>query len=266
MDINFPLILMTATFVTGIIVLIDKLFLSKRRLAKTANDLKINEIELFLVEQSRSFFPILLVIFALRSFVFEPYQIPSASMQPGLIANDFILVNKFNYGLRLPVFNIELIPVGKPERGDIMVFFPPNDNRNFIKRVIGLPGDIIEYKEQNLWINGKKINTKILSELEQATNKLEIQETIGKKTFNVQWLLGKDTNSSKLYVSAGPQGRWVVPKGHYFMMGDNRGNSHDGRGFGFVPEERIVGQAVALWMHWPSLTSLPSFARNKWLQ
>lgn len=266
MDINFPLILMVATGVTGIIILIDKLFLAKRKHTDSSPNSAFAKTESFLVEQSRSFFPILLLIFSVRSFLFEPYQIPSASMEPGLIANDFILVNKFNYGLRLPVFNVELIPIGKPERGDIMVFFPPNDERNFIKRVIGLPGDIIEYKKQNLFINGKQVATQILSDLDKAAGKLEVQETIDKKTFQIQWLLGRDANTDKLYISAGPQGRWVVPDEHYFVMGDNRGNSHDGRGFGFVPKERIVGQAVALWMHWTDFLSLPSFARNKWLQ
>lgn len=269
MDINFPLILMLVTFVTGVITAVDKFYLSKKRRQADANDDKpeYSELESFLVVQSRSFFPVLLFIFVVRSFLFEPYQIPSASMEPGLIDNDFILVNKFNYGLRLPVFNVELIPIGKPERGDIMVFFPPNDNRNFIKRVIGLPGDVIEYKRNHqLFINGKKIETTYIDDLSTVDSKLRINEIIDDKTHEIQWLVGRDNNTGKLYASSGPSGRWVVPEGHYFMMGDNRGNSSDGRAFGFVPENRIVGQAVALWMHWPSLFSLPEFSRNKWLK
>lgn len=267
MDINFPLILMLATFITGVIVLIDKLYLSKRRRQNDEQDKpEYSELESFLVTQSRSFFPVLAFIFVVRSFLFEPYQIPSASMEPGLIDNDFILVNKFNYGLRLPVFNIELIPIGKPERGDIMVFFPPNDNRNFIKRVIGLPGDVVEYNQDHqLIINGKKVERAYIDDLNTVSTKLKVKETIDNKAFETQWLVNRNANG-QLFATSGSKGRWIVPEGHYFMLGDNRGNSHDGRGFGFVPEDRIVGQAVALWMHWPSLTSLPEFSRNKWLQ
>ncbi len=275
MNIDFPLVLMVATVLTGIVALVDKLFLATRRAdradAKTAlGDMDAAAVaarEPFLVEQSKSFFPVLAIVFVLRSFIAEPFQIPSASMEPGLTEGDFILVSKFHYGLRMPVFGNTLIPVGEPERGDVMVFFPPDDPRYFIKRVIGLPGDHIDYHNRQLTINGEKIATQALSgEPVYRPVKYLVEESLGEHQATVQWVVGRPAGSTELVVWAGPEGEWDVPQGHYFMMGDNRGNSSDGRVWGFVPEKNIVGKAVAVWMHWKSWSDLPSFERNTWIQ
>ena len=160
MNIDFPLILMVLTLGTGVIAGVDKFWLAKRRKARAEaliaerahpDDIHEAETEPFIIEQSKSFFPVLALVFVLRSFIAEPFQIPSSSMEPGLVTGDFILVSKFHYGLRLPVFGTNLVPLGEPQRGDVMVFFPPDDPRYFIKRVIGLPGDHIEYRNRQLY-------------------------------------------------------------------------------------------------------------------
>lgn len=275
MDIDFPLILMVATLVTGLIALVDKLFLAPKRAANSArlveerahpDDIHKAEQESFIVEQGKSFFPVLAIVFVLRSFIAEPFQIPSGSMEPGLVKGDFILVSKFHYGLRMPVFGTTLLPIDTPERGDVMVFFPPDDPRYFIKRVIGLPGDVIVYRDKQLTINGKLVETKELGgEPAYSPRKYLAQETLDSADATVQWVVGRDRRSNQVIVWAGPEGEWHVPEGSYFMMGDNRGNSHDSRGWGFVPEKNIVGKAVAVWMHWENWTDIPSFSQNKWI-
>jgi len=276
MDIDFPLILLVLTVATGVIAAIDKFWLAKRRRAvaddmilrhERPEDIHEAESEPFVIEQAKSFFPVLLVVFVLRSFVAEPFQIPSGSMEPGLDVGDFILVSKFHYGLRMPVLGTTLIPIGEPQRGDVMVFFPPNDSRYFIKRVIGLPGDHVEYRNHQLVINGNKIPTHELGgEPAYRPVKYLAEEKLDSSTATVQWMLGANPYTKQIVVKAGPEGEWDVPQGHYLMMGDNRGNSSDGRVWGFVPEENIVGKAVAVWMHWESWSDLPSFSRNKWIK
>ena len=259
MDFDFPLILMIATAVTGVIALVDKLWLAKRRTDESK--------EPFIIEQSNSFFPVLAIVFVLRSFIAEPFQIPSGSMEPGLVNGDFILVNKFAYGLRMPVFGNTLVPLGEPDRGDVMVFFPPNDERYFIKRVIGLPGDKVVYRNQQLTINGEDVDMEELGgEPAYRPVKYLVEEELGDTDATIQWLVGVDPRTRKPGVWAGPEGEWQVPEGHFFMMGDNRGNSGDSRSWGFVPDKNIVGKAEAVWMHWPSWGDIPSFGRNKWIQ
>lgn len=275
MDIDFPLILMVLTVATGVVAALDKFWLEKQRKAKAQvlidqrahpEDIHKAETEPFIIEQSKSFFPVLALVFVLRSFVAEPFQIPSGSMEPGLIKGDFILVSKFHYGLRMPVFGNTLVPISEPQRGDVMVFFPPDDNRYFIKRVIGLPGDHIEYRNRQLTINGQPVATRELGG-EPAYRPLKYlgEEKLDSADATVQWMVGRDSLTNQIIVWAGPEGEWDVPEGSYFMMGDNRGNSHDSRGWGFVPEKNIVGKAVAVWMHWESWGSVPSFSRNKWI-
>lgn len=275
MDIDFPLILMVATVAAGLIALADKVWFARQRAARVAAleerlapvaELAAAEKEPFLIEQGKSFFPVLAIVFVLRSFIAEPFQIPSGSMEPGLVKGDFILVSKFHYGLRMPVFGNTLVAIDEPRRGDVMVFFPPDDPRYFIKRVIGLPGDVIEYRNKQLTINGEQIDTQELGgEPPYNPQKFVAQEKLDSADATVQWVVGIDRRSNQKVVWAGPEGRWEVPQGHYFMMGDNRGNSHDSRGWGFVPEKNIVGKAVAVWMHWESWTDIPSFGRNKWI-
>lgn len=275
MDIDFPLILMVATVATGLIALADKVWFARQRAARVAAleerlapvaELAAAEKEPFLIEQGKSFFPVLAIVFVLRSFIAEPFQIPSGSMEPGLVKGDFILVSKFHYGLRMPVFGNTLVAIDEPQRGDVMVFFPPDDPRYFIKRVIGLPGDVIEYRNKQLTINGEQVSTQELGgEPPYNPQKYVAQEKLDSADATVQWVVGIDRRSNQKVVWAGPEGRWEVPQGHYFMMGDNRGNSHDSRGWGFVPEKNIVGKAVAVWMHWESWTDIPSFGGNKWI-
>ncbi|UTF61046.1 signal peptidase I [Gilvimarinus sp. DA14] len=279
-NINLPLILTIGVFFTGLVWLFDALVLAGPRKQKVAaakaqfdgKDLgeegsdsrklyhrAVDEAsrEPTLVEYSKSFFPVLLVVFVLRSFVAEPFQIPSGSMEPTLDIGDFILVNKYTYGIRLPVINKKVIPINEPERGDVMVFFPPHlPDTYYIKRVIGLPGDTIEYTDHELFVNGEPVPEKLQAVLPPQRPQFRL----------VEESLGEHTYTSRKYLRPGQfsrHGLWTVPEGHYFMMGDNRDNSFDSRGWDdpFVPEDHIVGKAVAVWMHWDSLFSLPSFDR-----
>ena len=272
MDINLPLVLVIVSFVGIVIVIYDFLILRHRR--KVAiEDLKTRypdwdkpgseHLDLFdknkdrvmnpwWVRETKSLLPIVLLVLVLRSFLAEPFQIPSSSMEPGLQVGDFILVNKFTYGIRLPVIRNKIIEINQPKRGDVMVFFPPDDDRYFIKRVVGLPGDVIEYNNKRLFINGeqqKKIHMPNL-----ITDKQSRQ--LFAELFGQEQHLIFDTP-----IRPARYHKVTVPKGHYFMMGDNRDNSRDSRFFGFVPEEKIVGRAFFIWMHWKSWSSLPSFSR-----
>lgn len=273
-SINLPLILTLAVLITGLVWLFDALVLSRPRKAKLAAVEKqfagmaletehqrevfeeakaVATKEPILVEYSKSFFPVLFIVFFLRSFLVEPFQIPSRSMVPTLEVGDFILVNKFAYGVRAPVLNTEIIPIGKPERGDVMVFFPPHAPKTYyIKRVIGLPGDQISYDNHILSINGKVIEERLLAELPAGSPSYRVvTENIDGKEFTTY----KHFQLNRLSV----RGSWVVPSGHYFMMGDNRDESSDSRDWGFVSEDAIVGKAFAVWMHWERFLSIPSF-------
>jgi len=273
-SINLPLILTLAVFITGLVWLFDALVLSRPRKAKVAAVEKqfsgmaleteqqkaayeeakeVAAKEPLLVEYSKSFFPVLFIVFFLRSFLVEPFQIPSGSMIPTLEVGDFILVNKFAYGVRAPVLNNTLIPTGKPKHGDVMVFFPPHAPETYyIKRVIGVPGDHISYNNHVLTLNGKVIEEKLIAELPAGAPVLRlVTENIDGKEFTTY----KHLHPSRLSM----HGSWVVPEGHYFMMGDNRDNSLDSREWGFVAEDAIVGKAFAVWMHWDKFLSIPSF-------
>ncbi|WP_053980190.1 signal peptidase I [Marinagarivorans algicola] len=261
MDIDLPLILMIAVALTGVVWLLDIVVFSRKRREESA--------EPAIVEYSKSFFPVLFLVFFLRSFLVEPFQIPSGSMIPTLQVGDYIAVNKFAYGVRMPVFRTKLFNVSEPERGDAVVFFPPNEERYFIKRLVGLPGDKIQIINHELVINGEKqIYTELTaeelakvpgSETEQLCSYhgdtyQVVKETLGEATHLIQ----KCTLPTRVSAS----GSWTVPAGHYFMMGDNRDNSTDSRVWGMVPEANLVGKAFAVWMHWPELASLPSFSRS----
>jgi signal peptidase I len=273
MDIDFPLILMVLTVATGLVALADKLFFLPKRLAQVdvldgqgaeKEALESAAKEPVWIEQSKSFFPVLVVVFVLRSFIAEPFQIPSGSMESTLVKGDFILVSKFHYGLRMPVFRNLLVANNEPQRGDVMVFFPPHDKRYFIKRVIGLPGDKVVYEGGQLTINGEEKSIAIKSaEPKNRPIKYLLEETLDTGPHEVQWTPG---------ANFGPEGEWTVPAGHYFMMGDNRGRSSDsrlwrnsatGEPMSFVPAENIVGKAEAVWLNWDDFTSWPSFSRNK---
>lgn len=241
MNFNFELILFYATVITGLITLFDTLFLARKRKA----DQKLP----VLVDYGRSFFPVLLIVFLLRSFLFEPFRIPSGSLEPTLYAGDFIIVNKFDYGIRLPVLHFKLFGEDKkPERGDIMVFrWPPDPSYNFIKRVIGLPGDKISYVNKTLIVNGQKIPQEYLGiGLAQDESGAEWKaEEKREDLLGIKHKIFIDTRKeSRDY------GEITVPEGSYFVMGDNRDDSADSRFWGFVPDENIVGKAVLVWLSW----------------
>lgn len=276
--VNLPLILTVGVLVTGVIWLLDIFVLSRPRkralkaieatfegrdVSREPEHSRYQEAiaqaqrEPLLVEYSKSFFPVLLVVYILRSFVYEPFQIPSGSMEPTLQVGDFILVNKYTYGLRLPVWNKKMVAINEPQRGDVMVFFPPHlPDTYYIKRVIGLPGDEIRYTDHQLIINGEPVAEEIQALLPADAPRVKlVREQLGEHEFTTLKHLQPGMYSRRGY--------WQVPEGHYFMMGDNRDNSLDSRGWdvAFVPDEKIVGKAVAVWMHWESLFSLPSFDR-----
>ncbi len=255
MDIDFPLVLVVLTFVTGLICLADLLFLKPRRDAEQSHSAAgVNEdIEEgpWIIETSRSFFPVLAIVLVLRSFLVEPFQIPSGSMLPSLEVGDFILVNKYAYGFRLPVIGTKVIEMDDPQRGDVMVFkYPVDGKTNYIKRVIGLPGDKIEYKNKQLWINGELVDEKLIANL--PGRKL-FEEALGSVKHKLY--------EHKAQPNHGAEGYWEIPEGAYFMMGDNRDNSNDSRFWGVVPDNLVVGRAFAICMHWPKFWSIPSFSR-----
>lgn len=265
MGFNFPLLLVLSVIVTGIIALLDRLFLLPKRKAAIAelsaqggDDDALEELakEPAIVEIPKSIFPVLLFVLVVRSFLFEPFQIPSGSMIPTLEVGDFILVSKYSYGLRLPVTGTKILSIGEPDRGDVMVFKQPGkESINFIKRVIGLPGDVVQYIGKRLTVNGQMLPEEFVAQLSDARSiyRLYTEGHEGKR-----YQVRKELISSDYQI----EGEWIVPEGMYFVMGDNRDRSNDSRYWGFVPEENIVGKAVYIWMHWPSWTQLPGFKNN----
>lgn len=271
MDIDFSLVLTVAVLVCGALWAFDALLLKPGRLrrlaaaettaaeqgaALPAEARERLQREPWLFETAHSFFPVLAVVWVLRSFVAEPFTIPSGSMLPSLQVGDYVLVSKFSYGLRLPVLNREILPVALPERGDVMVFkFPPQPGMNYIKRVIGLPGDQVESRGEQLFINGQPVARSLVSETPvEAPWEQVWRESQGERQYTIREEIGRDP--------VGADWRFTVPEGQYFVMGDNRDNSNDSRFWGPVPEHLIVGKAVAIWMHKKPGLNWPSFSRN----
>lgn len=272
---------MISVALTGLVWVIDVLFLAKpRKLAVAQVERQFDEVpqeakqqdptyrtameralkEPLIVEYSKSFFPILAIVFVLRSFLIEPFKIPSESMVPTLEVGDFIAVNKYAYGIRLPVFRSKIIELGNPERGDVVVFFPPHEDRYFIKRLVGLPGDKVQYRDNVLYVNGTLVPQELVGE--DPVNRH------GSACWTNYQIVNESIDGEKHLVRKCPTAgkswndrTWIVPEGHYFMMGDNRDNSLDSRVWTdpFVPDENIVGKAFAIWMHWDE--GLPSFGR-----
>ena len=232
---NLALILTLMTLVSGVVVALDKFVWKTGQKDKddVAGPLAV------LIEYSRSFFPVLIFVLVIRSFVFEPFRIPSGSMKPTLVVGDFIFVKKFSYGLRIPVTETKIFETGNPERGDVAVFRLPSDpNINYIKRVIGLPGDEVVFERQRLTINGEPVAIQPNGERFENAD-VYLEDLDGRK----HRIMIYDPGFSK------QDGVYRVPKGEYLMMGDNRDRSKDSRYIGTIPEEYLVGEAVRIWMH-----------------
>ena len=248
MNIDFALVLVVLTSLTGFVWLVDSLLFRQKRMDRSVQKSIELPREPVIVEYSRSLFPVLLIVLVFRSFLFEPFKIPSGSMIPTLLVGDFIVVNKFSYGVRLPVLNKKVINIGEPQRGDVVVFRYPKDPAvNFIKRAVGLPGDTITYRDKQLFINGTKVEDASAGRFESddikcttpAVDAMLSDEQLGNVNHKI---LQHDRSRSR-------NGQWVVPEGHYFMMGDNRDRSNDSRMWGFVPEENLLGRAVGIWLN-----------------
>jgi signal peptidase I len=237
LSINLALILTLLTLLTGVVVAIDKFVWQK-----SGGDDSGSKVRLTLVEYSRSFFPVLLFVLIIRSFVFEPFRIPSGSMMPTLVQGDFIFVKKYAYGLRLPVTESKILETGEPERGDVIVFRLPSDpSINYIKRVVGLPGDEIVYESHRLTINGVQMELEKSPDATELTPKFT--EVLDVRQHEI--LIGNSRSAR--------DGTYHVPAGHYFVMGDNRDNSRDSRFIGSIPESNLVGEAVRIWMNFDGM-------------
>lgn len=254
---DFSLMLVIAVAVTGLVWLVGVVWWRPRNAAVTAAadgdgvSAARPRKDPWPIDYARSFFPVLLVVLVVRSFIVEPFQIPSESMRPTLEVGDFILVNKFSYGLRLPVVNTKILDLGEPERGDVVVFrYPQDPSVDYIKRIVAVPGDHVSYLGKQLYVNGEPVHkTQVDASPEAAPGNVLLREQLGEHDHQIYNTRG----------AFSPQVRdVVVPEGSYFAMGDNRDNSKDSRYWGFVPEENVVGKAFAVWMHWEGL--IPSFS------
>jgi len=260
---SFALFLFLLLLVTGLVWLFDKYYLRKKR----AQDAR----QPWWVEYSISFFPVILIVFFLRSFLVEPFKIPSGSMIPTLLIGDFILVNKYAYGVRLPVINVKVAEVGSPKRGDVMVFrYPADPGLDYIKRVVGLPGDRIEYRDKVLTVNGRvaprrqigdyqsrerlQYFPRFIESFDGAEHEIILEKEapayVG-RVMDFRHSGNCDYNNGGLVCT--------VPPGHYFAMGDNRDNSSDSRVWGFVPDENIVGKAFFIWLNLNELGRFGTF-------
>jgi signal peptidase I len=293
---NFALILFVLTIVTGVIWFLDVFYLAKQRRAKAdaaliafdarnqqlkADGIKLDEggraaLEADMlrqptwIEYSGSFFPVIALVFFLRSFLYEPFKIPSSSMVPTLVVGDLILVNKFTYGVRLPIINKKIIEVNQPQRGDVMVFkYPKDPSLDYIKRVVGIPGDKIVYKNKRLTVNGKEVSYQPLPDYLDEQNLSYSKQYLEKLNGVAHKILNDERMPGYVNAEQFPQRELctyntegfacAVPSGHYFMMGDNRDNSLDSRYWGFVSDENIVGKAFFVWMNLGNIGRIGSF-------
>ncbi|MEG3768833.1 signal peptidase I [Alteromonas sp. 14N.309.X.WAT.G.H12] len=271
----FTILLTLVTIVSGLIWLVDSLFLAPKRKEKLLTTHRVAKVadEPYLVDTAKQLFPIITFVLILRSFIFEPFQIPSGSMIPTLLVGDFILVEKFAYGLRDPVWRSKIINTGEPKRGDVAVFkYPLDPSIDYIKRIVGLPGDTVVYSNKKIFLKPachdkdkcepmKRVSEKFVNrgKFYQGDYPLELfNEQLGNVYHYILINPSQQINSGMFFSQEGTeQNEWVVPPGQYFAMGDNRDNSSDSRYWGFVPEENLVGKAVAIWISF-------EFSRNSY--
>lgn len=266
MIVDFALILFLALVATGLVWGMDRAWWAKRRRRKaqalleagrSAEEVRRAAREPVYVEYARAFFPVILIVFLIRSFLVEPFRIPSGSMMPSLYNGDFILVNKFSYGLRLPIVNVKLLELGAPRRGDVVVFrFPGDPSTNYIKRVIGLPGDRVVYKDKRVYVNGTPLEVLSPRPYGGSAGGGGPDGEVVRATELV------DGVRHDILVTDRPEPgvmEFEVPAGHYFVMGDNRDHSNDSRYWGYVPDENLVGKAFLIWF------SLDTTSPDKWL-
>lgn len=296
-DGNFALLLLLASVVTGVYWVAERLYflpqrqravaaleaqdaqrregLAKMGIAQVDGDITEAKVKLLMqpwwLDWTAGLFPVIITVFILRSFLFEPFKIPSGSMVPTLLVGDLILVNKFTYGVRLPVVNIKLTEGNKPQRGDVMVFrYPPRPSLDYIKRVVGLPGDTVAYLNKRLTINGKPVDTQALPDFfdEDASQYFkQFEESLGEQPHRLlndarrpAFVAGVDKFDGMENCNYTIEGvTCKVPEGHYFTMGDNRDNSLDSRYWGFVPDKNIVGKAFFVWMNFSNLKRIGAF-------
>jgi len=242
LSINLALVLSVLTFVSGIVVAFNRFYYQEKLEASGADGNRAMDT---LIEYSRSFFPVLLFVLVIRSFIFEPFRIPSGSMIPTLLQGDYIFVKKYSYGLRWPVIEKKFYGSGTPQRGDVVVFRLPSDpSINYIKRVVGLPGDTIVYQNHQVTVNGQQMPlTRHPDTLLQESGLLFIEDLDGRE-HQIRVSRPESRSTERTY---------TVAEGHYFMMGDNRDNSQDSRIIGEIPETHLVGEAVRIWMHMDGL-------------
>ena len=296
-DGNFALLLFLATVITGVYWVAERFYFLPQRqwaaakleteaiqrrqdltqLGITQVDVNVTEAKQRLLMQpwwldwTAGLFPVIIVVFVMRSFLFEPFKIPSGSMIPTLLVGDLILVNKFTYGVRLPVINLKITEGNKPQRGDVMVFrYPPKPSLDYIKRVVGVPGDEVAYLNKRLTLNGQAVSTNGVPEFfdESAMRYFkQLEETFGEAKHRIlndderpAFVSGADDFPNRQNCRYSVEGVVCkVPEGHYFMMGDNRDNSLDSRYWGFVPDQNIVGKAFFVWMNFGSLKRIGPF-------
>lgn len=296
-DGNFALLLFLASVVTGVYWLAERFYFlpqrqravaeleaqdAKRReglaqmgITQVDGDIQEAKVKLLMqpwwLDWTAGLFPVIIVVFLLRSFLFEPFKIPSGSMIPTLLVGDLILVNKFTYGVRLPVINLKITEGNKPQRGDVMVFrYPPKPSLDYIKRVVGVPGDTVAYLNKRLTINGKPVETNALPDFldEDASQYFkQFEESLGEKPHRLlndarrpAFIAGIEKFDGMENCSYTVEGvTCKVPEGQYFMMGDNRDNSLDSRYWGFVPDKNIVGKAFFVWMNFTNLKRIGAF-------
>ena len=270
MSFDFQTIMVIAVVVMGVIWAIDAIKFAPVRNAKikeaeqkagkplSEEEIQIIAKEPVLAEYSRALMPIILIVLVLRSFIIEPFRIPSGSMMPTLLVGDFILVNKFSYGVRLPVTNTKILDTGAPQRGDVAVFrYPEDPSTDYIKRIVGLPGDHLKYINKTLYINGEPAKQEVIGSYQGVGSGVSMSGA----SERIEDITGVQHKILVIPNGVSVPGEVIVPQGQYFVMGDNRDNSRDSRFWGFLEEKYLKGRAFMIWMNWDSANGGVAWSR-----